>query len=223
MHVRTCFATVHPHGCGERDISTTTGWARIGSSPRMRGTVTAQGSRHPPPRFIPTYAGNGVLLRGVSSITPVHPHVRGELGLGGLGAVFNYGPSPRVRGTVIHLSAVLHEPRFIPTNAGNGPTPFSSPSPTSVHPHVCGERTRPLPSSRGYIGSSPRARGAGGHIGRLMHGCRFIPTCAGSRHQAAPYMPYRQVHPHVRGEQTAHEGVGQSVIGSSPRARGAAQ
>ena len=131
------------------------------------------------------------------------------------------GSSPRMRGTVIHLSAVLHEPRFIPTNAGNGPTPFSSPSPTSVHPHVCGERATFLHVASSMCGSSPRVRGADETPDRGPGNGRFIPTCAGSSRHDPRQPPWCAVHPHVRGEQLDWVTAGLMENGSSPRTRGA--
>ena len=49
---------VHPHGCGEHDAKRISLDRAIGSSPRVWGTYTAEGSPDRRRRFIPTGVGN---------------------------------------------------------------------------------------------------------------------------------------------------------------------
>ena len=130
---------VHPHVCGEHELSPKrSGWG-FGSSPRVWGTFVVVIDDDPRRRFIPTCVGNIPLCRAASSMAAVHPHVCGEhIGKSTI-SIINYGSSPRVWGTSTHQHSQLLSLRFIPTCVGNIKSPTSSISILSVHPHVCGE------------------------------------------------------------------------------------
>ena len=73
--------------------------------------------------------------------TPVHPHARGEHGLGTELRFSVGGSSPRTWGTRDALPQQARELRFIPTHVGN--TGFSPDyrHTDPVHPHARGEHT----------------------------------------------------------------------------------
>ena len=70
-------------------------------------------------------------------------------------------------------------------------------------------------------GSSPRARGAPTAVLAVRHFGGIIPACAGSTvdHHAPKF--WAGDHPRVRGEHSGGDLPTQSIMGSSPRARGA--
>ncbi len=71
--------SVHPHACGELIEKMVTILTRIGSSPRMWGTLPPPEPVPPGPRFIPTHVGNSTAPGAGPTRTAVHPHACGEL------------------------------------------------------------------------------------------------------------------------------------------------
>ena len=111
--------------------------------------------------------------------------------------------------------------RFIPTCVGSIWGPRSDVSGRTVHPHVRGEHSCGTSTSSNAAGSSPRAWGAF-RVAACIEQCfRFIPTCVGSIRPSTRRWRGIAVHPHVRGEHTAHRNSGHAASGSSPRAWGA--
>ena len=131
---------VHPRVCGELSKPWLVAVASPGSSPRVRGTPTANRAHRAGGRFIPACAGNSACPPPSPSSPTVHPRVCGELpGGSGRGqarrrfipacagnsngplaqGLTNVGSSPRVRGT---------------RGCHAGPRPA-----LPVHPRVCGE------------------------------------------------------------------------------------
>ena len=93
-------APVHPHVRGGTGYSTWTAWTlywfiptcvgeqlvrhgekllTLGSSPRAWGTVTESTHGVDKVRFIPTCVGNRFSMEHIYTLSPVHPHVRGEI------------------------------------------------------------------------------------------------------------------------------------------------
>ena len=110
---------VHPRACGELKSNVGEERGVGGSSPRMRGTPQSALSWSLVLRFIPAHAGSSSELQSTSRGSTVHPRACGELLRKGAGtpvyavhpracgelfspfyvSVFNYGSSPRMRGT----------------------------------------------------------------------------------------------------------------------------
>ncbi len=110
---------VHPRVRGEH---ITYGWLDRdgnGSSPRSRGTCIARVHDRTISRFIPAFAGNILIPPPTSSVTAVHPRVRGE--------------------HITHPPSRIRYCRFIPAFAGNIHDNASIVSPVAVHPRVRGE------------------------------------------------------------------------------------
>ena len=170
---------VHPHGCGEHAVHMGKLALDAGSSPRVWGTH-GQRRRRRSPRFIPTGVGNTRAQSGDDSGTAVHPHGCGEhIILEGQNVTLR-GSSPRVWGTHPADRADVSRCRFIPTGVGNTPArPRRCPH-GQVHPHGCGEHSRPSVMVMTDSGSSPRVWGtpAGGGVMRALW--RFIPTGVGN-------------------------------------------
>ena len=148
-----------PHGWGtpawqhgtqvtERFIPT-----RVGNSPLRlpRHAKPAGSSPHgwgtrPPPRqadknsrFIPTRVGNSQKLQQGGSVTTVHPHTGGELGLSALLRLSSAGSSPHGWGTLDVQLFEHAQRRFIPTRVGNSYPQQGGGLGMSVHPHTGGE------------------------------------------------------------------------------------
>ena len=131
---------VHPHACGEQKPTLTFRESRVGSSPRVWGTVDCQRMLAPPGRFIPTRVGNRQVNRPATVVAPVHPHACGEQAWAQGGDPSVIGSSPRVWGTAFAEPVVAAAGRFIPTRVGNRSLRQRKCSAGSVHPHACGEQ-----------------------------------------------------------------------------------
>ncbi len=188
---------VHPHACGEHELSMKGLFVLLGSSPRMWGTPGSGPRGLPRTRFIPTHVGNtagGVARHAEKS---VHPHACGEHGYIHLSRKESKGSSPRMWGTRDKLESLQVTGRFIPTHVGNTCSMRLSGYGTSVHPHACGEHF--VLRLAGFLdfGSSPRMWGT-------PYKARLIPGG----------LP---VHPHACGEHLYHVTPHSAGVGSSPR------
>ena len=96
MRVNTA---VHPRVCGERTVCGVMALSPSGSSPRVRGTLSASHAAAARRRFIPACAGNAGPLTIEPSLFAVHPRVCGERGMRSFATKEGTGSSPRVRGT----------------------------------------------------------------------------------------------------------------------------
>ena len=200
---------------GEHDFGT------VGSSPRVRGTLTRARCSDGRSRFIPACAGNSTERIRIMLLWPVHPRVCGELPPARRLVLGAFGSSPRVRGTLAAVAKAPSAARFIPACAGNS--------------------VRPLAARFRRPGSSPRVRGTPRRFARPRPTPRFIPACAGnsSRHVSRLRQPIgssprvrgtrrraptaacrRPVHPRVCGELLSPATTVQLTGGSSPRVRG---
>ena len=92
---------VHPHACGEHLQRRGCGSKLFGSSPRLRGTQIAFNHQLSDARFIPTLAGNTLLISPPILMSTVHPHACGEHIYTALLMSIPDGSSPRLRGTLV--------------------------------------------------------------------------------------------------------------------------
>ena len=136
----------------------------------MRGTRTIHKLKRLRTGLIPTYAGNTLPYLAQVLLVGAHPHVCGEHPDGVLRPLIFLGSSPRMRGTLSRMIAIVRWRGLIPTYAGNTLFLLSIESPAGAHPHVCGEHARATFAGHLQRGSSPRMRGT--HL--LTWG--FIPT-----------------------------------------------
>ena len=212
----------------------------IGSSPRLRGTLSPGDAGRHCHRFIPAFAGNAAGPRKTMRPLTVHPRVCGERPDAPEAAGVNSGSSPRLRereyardgdrlwngssprlrGTLLALVKYDLAARFIPAFAGNACFRSRSGSLCPVHPRVCGERDQPAGSRSLLIGSSPRLRGTRARQQCRQYGHRFIPAFAGNAVRPDPTMTWSSVHPRVCGERTNKKTPLHTHTGSSPRLRG---
>ena len=172
--------TVHPRVCRERQIPLLKFSILFGSSPRMQGTAAWCVLVRVRPRFIPAYAGNGLIHVTTWWYCSVHPRVcRERLNRFRLfrGLV---GSSPRMQGTVYHIFLDCLADRFIPAYAGNGSIQARDRHREAVHPRVCRERFITSFLIASQIGSSPRMQGTGFRALDEFSAGRFIPAYAGN-------------------------------------------
>ena len=211
---------VHPRMCGERGSSGLTGSTIRGSSPHVRGTHAGSAVEREISRFIPACAGNASPARPCCCPAPVHPRMCGERAADRAGARGSGGSSPHVRGTRLAVARGGGERRFIPACAGNASMPTPMWPATSVHPRMCGERSRSISIASHSAGSSPHVRGTR----RLRHITgrprRFIPACAGNAAKSSNPMSALPVHPRMCGERGDTLATLAFEIGSSPHVRG---
>ena len=170
---------VHPRSCGDRVKAVLLLRHKGGSSPLVRGSVTAQCPKYPIDRFIPARAGIGADAASSASCSAVHPRSCGDRVFPLQATGNTIGSSPLVRGSERTQAIVASSPRFIPARAGIGTWLNNAPPMTSVHPRSCGDRGECQGLVKWYCGSSPLVRGSDGH-----HPCeadcrRFIPARAG--------------------------------------------
>ena len=211
---------VHPRVCGEHPLSASGPDPQRGSSPRVRGTQGRRILVLPVKRFIPACAGNTRPPSTVSHLPSVHPRVCGEHVVAHRCVPAQDGSSPRVRGTPLVEVKSNGGRRFIPACAGNTKTTTATPTPTAVHPRVCGEHSEGLLRGVQTSGSSPRVRGTRGRIDIDKTKYRFIPACAGNTVSVGNTGGRYSVHPRVCGEHSGNRILTACFTGSSPRVRG---
>ncbi len=212
--------SVHPRACGERSPSSTPASDRLGSSPRVRGTLGGARSADRDMRFIPARAGNAPSDSTRPRRPAVHPRACGERSVRTGGCHLQPGSSPRVRGT--QAPAVIPNPakRFIPARAGNAPHTTPRPSPAPVHPRACGERFCSRQAWSISFGSSPRVRGTQVLACDRPIRPRFIPARAGNATVGPAPTLRLSVHPRACGERAPLVKSLSRCSGSSPRVRG---
>ena len=211
---------VHPRVCGEQIVECGQLYADVGSSPRVRGTVSYSSGSLSHRRFIPACAGNSATLAIRHLEEAVHPRVCGEQSTYGPDTSRVIGSSPRVRGTGDPRITGSTSDRFIPACAGNRSLTACMAVLTAVHPRVCGEQAVWTTAHTVSAGSSPRVRGTVITTGEDFGLVRFIPACAGNRIITCTVSSGPTVHPRVCGEQQASDKSDRSHCGSSPRVRG---
>ena len=95
---------VHPRVCGEHLPAHGRALKNSGSSPRVRGTLGSMRFASRSIRFIPACAGNTFAGQHGANTEAVHPRVCGEHArIWGI-RQFQFGSSPRVRGTLIKIN-----------------------------------------------------------------------------------------------------------------------
>ena len=113
----------HPRACGEHFPSRTSRRRRVGSSPRVRGTLDHVAVDQPAVRIIPARAGNTTVAQERAAVVADHPRACGEHLSGYPSILYEKGSSPRVRGTLCQRCRALFCSRIIPARAGNTLTP----------------------------------------------------------------------------------------------------
>ena len=239
--LRTKVKTVHPHVRGDGRSRTATALPSIGSPPRAWGRLQPRyGERSPadgsPPRawgrlwatrarrdlrrFTPTCVGTASALKFRTSLSAVHPHVRGDGGCGTSTAHHSSGSPPRAWGRPSSVRRPAGAFRFTPTCVGTAWPSLASLSWLPVHPHVRGDGVLKQGGSDINTGSPPRAWGRRLMLAKRLARLRFTPTCVGTARPARSASSRCTVHPHVRGDGVAAAVAASSSRGSPPRAWG---
>ncbi len=153
-------SSVHPHVCGERALRKSGDEIGNGSSPRVWGAPVQSMELATKGRFIPTCVGSAISSSFSAWYWAVHPHVCGERSAPHVKFDPCLGSSPRVWGARTVFLSPSRFPRFIPTCVGSASSADCAGLAAAVHPHVCGERAKPIDSCIESGGSSPRVWGA---------------------------------------------------------------
>jgi len=213
-------ATVHPRACGEHPARRRAAFQAVGSSPRMRGTLTDEIGTVSVDRFIPAHAGNTTTPSRTARSSSVHPRACGEHAAGDLAHRGGLGSSPRMRGTRSEGRAVRGRCRFIPAHAGNTPRGRSNGPIGAVHPRACGEHDTAELTTIDLAGSSPRVRGTRVAADQRHADDAFIPARAGNTAWSCHRRRRSAVHPRACGEHASRSAPMEDGFGSSPRVRG---
>ena len=211
----------HPRVCGEQWALTCAVTAHSGSSPRVRGAVAGAVAEGPGDGIIPACAGSSSLRHPAQSAAWDHPRACGEQPMFAFGCSVQSGSSPRVRGAGVDGVAHVLVCGIIPARAGSSALPFGDYMLEGDHPRACGEQTPRVELVDGWMGSSPRVRGAGCESRSDDYQCGIIPARAGSRCLQPCFFSLSRDHPRACGEQTPAPIWRFLNVGSSPRVRGA--
>ena len=199
-HARRAPHREHLHSCGEHNPTGLAIIIKMGSSPRLQGTLVAPVAERPH-GIISACAGSTCRGNSCAAAGGGHPRMRGEHApLARLRAVVE-GSSPHPRGAPVRHPRGRPEGGIIPAYAGS----TSNLPPHLVtfgdHPRMRGEHLQPDLAGGKMTGSSPHARGAHVVPGVRAREDGIIPACAGStakRHCPPP--PFREgSSPHARG------------------------
>ena len=149
----------HPRACGEHYRLCSLGYLSMGSSPRLRGTLSCRAARTWPTGIIPALAGNTPFPHAARSARRDHPRACGEHAQAILTTTDFWGSSPRLRGTPVTRKPMFSGRGIIPALAGNTLLIVCHLSCVWDHPRACGEHNMPVFTISADKGSSPRLRG----------------------------------------------------------------
>ena len=131
------------------------------------------------------------------------------------------GSSPRMRRARVAALEGLASRGIIPAYAGSTWRSPRTRSSARDHPRVCGEHGAMSSPEKGFMGSSPRMRGAPRRGQRRLRPQGIIPAYAGSTSPPPGSCAACRDHPRVCGEHKFVLGRTDTVEESSPRMRGA--
>ena len=166
----------------------------------MRGKREGEGGDGEAERLIPACAGKTLAGGPVKLAALAHPRVCGENPPASPACPRILGSSPRVRGKLVVLVAIIFGVRLIPACAGKTPSVRTRSRRVTAHPRVCGENQGPLCEGFFVLGSSPRVRGKRWLLTMGMGTGRLIPACAGKTHFIDGFHDFLLAHPRVCGE-----------------------
>ena len=170
--------------------------------------------------LIPAHAGKTRPARRRTSLRGAHPRSRGEHQDEGSVTGLEGGSSPLMRGKLLQDDRFLPVDGLIPAHAGKTEPGCSRTSPSTAHPHSCGENVVCFCAPSAVQGSSPLMRGKRGHgsHGQVEHG--LIPAHTGKTRACRAEPTSTRAHPRSRGENPPPLEVPKYAMGSSPLMRG---
>ena len=130
------------------------------------------------------------------------------------------GSSPRVRGKLGGLPALVAHVRIIPARAGQTSACPRMRTASTDHPRACGANSEDVRRLLWSVGSSPRVRGKPFSSIRAPHLTRIIPARAGQTQRQGRLQHGRPDHPRACGANYLGRPDGRRDYGSSPRVRG---
>ncbi len=171
---------VHPHVRGDIPLRPSSTERISGSPPRAWGHQIVAHVNRAGDRFTPTCVGTSLSGDWAISHRAVHPHVRGDILVGGRAPARSVGSPPRAWGHRRQRRRKVLAGRFTPTCVGTSSCRRARRTPRPVHPHVRGDISNHISGPRQVRGSPPRAWGHPNP--RLVggHALRFTPTCVGT-------------------------------------------
>ena len=190
----------HPRACGEHRTDVYRLKAKLGSSPRMRGTLIINLPLKDVDGIIPAHAGNTCHPCSACFAARDHPRACGEHRR--IDSWFSplLGSSPRMRGTLEWARDNGYSVGIIPAHAGNTHySPVNAVHPWD-HPRACGEHKSDFGLIIGELGSSPRMRGTPFHVSVRQNGNGIIPAHAGNTRKNKRLRLYSRDHPRACGE-----------------------
>ena len=210
----------HPRGCGEKGLAAGVGLDPAGSSPRVRGKVTAGRGMWYYMGIIPAGAGKSGLNFRNCNHSKDHPRGCGEKRRGLERSRRTAGSSPRVRGKAGGRLGGQVCGRIIPAGAGKRGGQSRRASFREDHPRGCGEKNRRDFASWNVVGSSPRVRGKDAAAPSAERQAGIIPAGAGKRVRREEPHARGWDHPRGCGEKDSWLASMPPSPGSSPRVRG---
>ena len=209
----------HPRACGAHGKEKTFLVALRGSSPRMRGSLHASRTSATASGIIPAHAG---LTQDYQRGLPAdgdHPRACGAHDKS-LRRGKNIGSSPRMRGSLHGIEAVMLETGIIPAHAGLTRMHACLARRRRDHPRACGAHSNAVMTDADDWGSSPRMRGSLAGREKFFVTGGIIPAHAGLTQYVVHAGHAGRDHPRACGAHTTTKAYGGMRMGSSPRMRG---
>ena len=170
----------HPRACGEHNRRRNIAVNRLGSSPRMRGTLPGKSTGLQTSGIIPAHAGNTHVVTRPITASRDHPRACGEHLVLTLTMLPHSGSSPRMRGTPGSAVSLLAFSGIIPAHAGNTRCHPRRSCGVRDHPRACGEHHDESHRANDKQGSSPRMRGTRLFLHECGRHSGIIPAHAGN-------------------------------------------
>ena len=206
--------------CGENSGHTQSSIFSYGSSPRVRGKLSAGRHFAGQVGLIPALAGKTLWAGNMFSGIWAHPRAGGENRLIRIVRVSRVGSSPRWRGKQRRAENSRADAGLIPALAGKTPPTKRGLGIAKAHPRAGGENDGSGLANRRDFGSSPRWRGKPimTKIEKLHGG--LIPALAGKTSTRSLRAGRLTAHPRAGGENVDARYTDGALVGSSPRWRG---
>jgi len=168
-----------PTCVGKTSTSQASGWNSAGTPPHAWGKLLCSAAGLPMPRYTPTCVGKTHLTAHCNPPETVHPHMRGENGLGALRVARFVGTPPHAWGKRFMKGLEMKPLRYTPTCVGKTHYQFLHCRRRQVHPHMRGENFVFSGCGRAFPGTPPHAWGKLRSKRISVRYLRYTPTCVG--------------------------------------------